>query len=131
MTRSKIVKKLDKVFSQYIRLRNADSMGVAECVTCGKRDHWKKQQCGHFQSRKHYTTRWDEVNCQVQCAGCNVFKYGEQYKFGIYLDQHFGEGTAEGLLQKSRQTIKYSNIELLAMIERYEFEIKELHSNRE
>ena len=131
MTRSKIVKKLDKVFSQYIRLRNADSMGIAECVTCGKRDHWKKQQCGHFQSRKHYTTRWDEVNCQVQCAGCNVFKYGEQYMFGIYLDQHFGEGTAEGLLQKSRQTIKYSNIELLAMIERYEFEIKELHSNRE
>lgn len=131
MTRSKIVKKLDKVFSQYIRLRNADSMGIAECVTCGKRDHWKKQQCGHFQSRKHYTTRWDEVNCQVQCAGCNVFKYGEQYKFGIYLDQNFGEGTAEKLSNKARQTIKYSNIELLAMIERYEFEIKELHRNRE
>lgn len=131
MTRSKIVKKLDKVFSQYIRLRNADSMGIAECVTCGKRDHWKKQQCGHFQSRKHYTTRWDEVNCQVQCAGCNVFKYGEQYKFGIYLDQNFGEGTAEKLSNKAKQTIKYSNIELLAMIERYEFEIKELHRNRE
>lgn len=131
MTRSKIVKKLDKVFSQYIRLRNANSMGIAECVTCGKRDHWKKQQCGHFQSRKHYTTRWDEVNCQVQCAGCNVFKYGEQYKFGIYLDQNFGEGTAEKLSNKARQTIKYSNIELLAMIERYEFEIKELHRNRE
>lgn len=131
MTRSKIVKKLDKVFSQYIRLRNANSMGIAECVTCGKRDHWKKQQCGHFQSRKHYTTRWDEVNCQVQCAGCNVFKYGEQYKFGIYLDQNFGEGTAEKLSNKAKQTIKYSNIELLAMIERYEFEIKELHRNRE
>jgi hypothetical protein len=131
MTRSKIVKKLDKVFSQYVRLRNANDMGNAKCVTCGKIDHWKKQQCGHFQSRKHYTTRWDEVNCQVQCSGCNVFKYGEQYKFGIYLDQNFGEGTAESLLQKSRQTIKFSNIELLAMIERYEFEIKELHRNRE
>jgi hypothetical protein len=75
--------------------------------------------CGHFMSRKHYATRWDESNCQVQCKSCNVFRYGEQFKFGINLDQQFGSGTAESLLSKSRATAKFSNNELLELIEYY------------
>ena len=118
LTRSKIVKKLDTVFSQYIRLKNSVDE-IATCFTCGKQDHWKKLQNGHFQSRKHYTTRWDEINCQVQCAGCNVFKYGEQYKFAVNLDAKYGEGTAERLHIKSQQIIKLSDFELEDMIKRY------------
>ena len=86
LTRSKIVKKLDAVFSQYIRQKNAINE-IATCFTCGKQDHWKKLQNGHFQSRRFYSTRWNEQNCQVQCSGCNVFKYGEQFIFGKKLDQ--------------------------------------------
>lgn len=117
-SRSKLVKKLDTVFSQYIRLKNSVN-GKATCFTCGKVDEWKKLQNGHFQSRKHYSTRWDEINCQVQCAGCNVFKYGEQYKFSVNLDAKYGEGTAEGLSIKAQQIIKLSNPELEDMIKRY------------
>ena len=84
-SRSKVIKQLDSVFSKYIRQRDAVNE-IATCFTCGKRDHWKRLQNGHFQSRKHYSTRWDETNCQVQCAGCNVFKYGEQFLFGQNLD---------------------------------------------
>tara|TARA_R100000544_G_scaffold36933_1_gene26414 strand:- start:499 stop:888 length:390 start_codon:yes stop_codon:yes gene_type:complete len=118
LTRSKLVKKLDTIFSQYIRLKNSTEE-IAECFTCGKRDHWKRLQNGHFQSRKHYSTRWDEINCQVQCAGCNVFKYGEQYVFGNKLDQKFGSGTAERLHIKAKQIIKISNPELEDLIKRY------------
>jgi len=118
LTRSKIVKKLDTVFSQYIRLKNSVDE-ISTCFTCGKQDHWKKLQNGQFQSRKHYTTRWDEINCQVQCAGCNVFKYGEQYKFAVNLDAKYGEGTAERLHVKSQQIIKLSDFELEDMIKRY------------
>ena len=89
LTRSKLIKKLDKVFSLYIRQRYAKNE-IAQCFTCGKKDHYKKLQCGHFQSRKYYSTRWDEINCQVQCAGCNVFKYGEQFVFGKNLDLEYG-----------------------------------------
>ena len=117
-TRSKIVKKLDAIFSQYIRKKNAVNE-IATCFTCGKKDHWKKLQNGHFQSRKHYSTRWDEINCQVQCAGCNVFKYGEQYKFSVNLDAKYGEGTAERLSIKAQQIIKLSNFEIEDMIKRY------------
>jgi len=118
LTRSKLVKKLDTVFSQYIRLKNSID-GISTCFTCGKKDHWKKLQNGHFQSRRHYSTRWDEINCQVQCAGCNVFKYGEQYVFGNKLDQKFGTGTARRLHIKAQQMIKLADFEIEDMIKRY------------
>jgi hypothetical protein len=118
-TRKKLIEKLDKVFSQYIRLREAKN-GNSECFTCGKVDHWKRLQNGHFMSRKHLSTRWDETNCQVQCAGCNVFRYGEQYKFSVGLDTKYGIGTAESMLLKSKETLKIDNIELEAKIKYYQ-----------
>jgi len=120
LTRSKIVKKLDTIFSQYIRQKNAVDE-IATCFTCGKEDHWKKLQNGHFQSRRHYSTRWDEVNCQVQCAGCNVFKYGEQFIFSQRLDQKFGEGTSSRLHIKAQEIVKLSDSELEDLIKRYKY----------
>jgi|TARA_R110002153_G_scaffold98322_2_gene233342 5-methylcytosine-specific restriction endonuclease McrA len=116
--RKTLVKKLDTVFSIYIRQRKAID-DIAECVTCGKKDHWKKLQNGHFMSRKHLSTRWDEDNCQVQCAGCNVFKYGEQYKYSVWLESNLGSGSSDRLLQKSRTTLKIADFELIEMIEFY------------
>jgi hypothetical protein len=117
-SRSKVIKQLDSVFSQYIRQREAVNE-IATCFTCGKRDHWKRLQNGHFQSRKHYSTRWDETNCQVQCAGCNVFKYGEQFVFGQNLDIKYGLGTSNDLYIKAKKTVKISTVELQEMIKHY------------
>ncbi len=125
MTRKQIIKKLDSVFSEYIRRRNSVD-DISECFTCGKKDHWKKLQCGHFQSRKHYSTRFDEINCQVQCAGCNVFRYGEQFIFGKNLNKKYGKNTAEKLLQKSRKTVKFANVDLIEMIDQYKNMIQQL-----
>lgn len=122
-TRSQVVKKLDAVFSEYIRRRYARN-DIAMCVTCGKQDHWKKLQAGHFQSRKHYATRWDETNVQVQCSGCNVFRWGEQYKFSKWLDANKGEGTSEGLAEKANQIVKFTTKELEEMIEEYKEKLK-------
>lgn len=118
-TRKRLIDKLDKIFSQYIRLRESKNHN-SECFTCGKVDHWKKLQNGHFMSRKHLSTRWDETNCQVQCAGCNVFRYGEQYKFSVGLNNKYGDGTADAMLQKSRETLKIDNTELEAKIKYYQ-----------
>ena len=82
-TISKLKKELDKWFSLYIRLRDSNEYGIVQCFTCGKIGHYKKggMQCGHFQSRRHHATRWNEQNCQVQCVKCNMFEQGEQWKF--------------------------------------------------
>lgn len=118
-TRSQLVKELDKVFSEYVRRKDADLNGNVSCFTCGKVSHWKDMQCGHFQSRKHYATRWDEQNCQIQCSGCNIFRSGEQFKFGKSLDITYGDGTAESLERMARFTVKFSNVELAEKIEYY------------
>jgi hypothetical protein len=88
---------------------------IAKCVTCGKEDNWKSLQCGHFMSRKHLSTRWNEDNCQVQCAGCNVFRYGEQYKFSLYL----GNNLSEEIHILSKQIRKFDDVELQDMIAHY------------
>ena len=116
--RSKVVKKLDNIFSIYIRRRYAVDDFV-DCYTCGKTDHWKNLQCGHFQSRRYYSTRWDKLNCQVQCAKCNIFSQGEQYIFGQRLDQTYGEGTSNELMMKAKHLVKLSTNELEEMINVY------------
>lgn len=78
-------------------------------------------------SRKHYSTRWDEENCKPQCKACNVFRYGEQFKFGIALDKEYGAGKADELHAKSRETVKFSNPELLEMIEYYKQKTAEIN----
>jgi hypothetical protein len=118
VSRSTLVKKLDAVFSIYIRRRYAVN-DIAKCVTCGKEDNWKSLQCGHFMSRKHLSTRWNEDNCQVQCAGCNVFRYGEQYKFSLYL----GNNLSEELHILSKQIRKFTDVELQELIEHYTHQI--------
>lgn len=66
-TISKLKKKADTLFSQYIRLKNSDWRGYCQCYTCGKIDHYKKMQCGHYEKRGNNATRYDEENCRVQC----------------------------------------------------------------
>ena len=125
-TISKLKKKLDVLFSQYIRRRNANHLGRVKCFTCGVEKHWKEQQAGHFQSRSHHSTRWDEVNVQVQCVKCNMYRQGEQYKFGMYLDQRFGDGTAEELENRAKTIVKLNRVEYEEAIERYKQKINEL-----
>jgi len=114
ISRSKIVKKLDAIFSQFIRLKYADDLGMVSCFTCDKKTHWfgDGMQCGHFMSRKNYSTRWEILNCMPQCVSCNVYNYGRQFIFSKKLDEKFGDGTAEELFVKSKQIVKFSTDEL-------------------
>ena len=132
VTRKKLIARLDKVFSQWVRMRTADHRGFVECYTCGKVAHWKMVDAGHFQSRAKFSTRWmcdpeeGMVNVAPQCKSCNGFRSGEQFKFARRLDAEFGEGTAETIEQMSNQTRKYSAEELEALIEVYNRRLRKL-----
>ena len=127
-TVSKLKKKLDAIFSKYVRLSNADKNGYVKCYTCGVKKYWEKDgmQAGHFMSRKHTATRFDEQNVKPQCYSCNCHFYGRQFIFGKNLDKEFGEGTADALLQKSRQTQKNTVIDLQELIELYSNKLENL-----
>ena len=59
-------KKLDEVFSKYIRLKYAMPNGMCQCISCGSFKHWKEIQNGHYMSRRYMSTRFDEDNCRPQ-----------------------------------------------------------------
>ena len=119
-TISKLKKELDKWFSLFIRLRSANEYGMVQCFTCGVvRGYKDGMQNGHFQSRKHMATRFDEENCQIQCVKCNIFDSGQQYIFSIRLDEKYGEGTAEELEFLARVIHKVSRREYEEQITYY------------
>jgi hypothetical protein len=125
-TISKLKKELDKWFSLYIRLRDATDEGLVQCFTSGRVYHYKQIHAGHFISRRCLATRWCEVNVQPQSAADNLFGQGEQYKFGLRLDSKYGEGTAEELQIKSRQTVKLSRVDYEDKISYYKDAVKNL-----
>lgn len=87
-------KKLDIIFSKYIRLRDKGK----PCVTCGCQ--WEEGfNCGHFQSRRFFATRWDERNAHGQCARDNLWGAGEQYLHSIAVDGLYGQGVAQELFK--------------------------------
>jgi hypothetical protein len=99
-------KKLDNIFSLYIRLRNSDENGTVECFTSGELMHYKKSHAGHYVSRRHLSTRWDETNVQVQSVKENIFNQGNAPMFAVKLDEQFGSGTAKSLVEKSLISFK-------------------------
>jgi len=116
--------RLDKIFSLFIRLRDSDEFGYGNCVTCNKKVYYKEAHCGHFMSRRHLSTRWDEDNCALQCVACNLFNQGRQYEFSLYL----GQKRAEHLLNKSRQTVKFTKSDYLELINKYKLKVKQLEN---
>ena len=96
-------RKLDRIFSDYIRLRDSKD-GICYCITCGRPVPWKSREChcGHFMNRGRLSTRYHEKNCHAQCMTCNSFAEGEQYKYGKEINKRYGEGTAEELTVLSK-----------------------------
>ena len=113
MKRSTLVKKLDKVFSLWVRMKDADHRGYVNCYTCGVTKHWKEVDAGHFQSRGKYASRWldwsgESVNVKCQCKRCNGFRGGEQYIFAQHLDLEYGDGTADEVVFQSNQIARFT-----------------------
>lgn len=79
----------DRVFSEYVRLFEADEHGICTCVTCGTRWPWYTMQCWHYRTRGHYLTRFDERNCHCQCMKCNVMLNGNYRNYHVWMLEHY------------------------------------------
>lgn len=126
MSISQLTKKLDTVFSLYIRLVNSDKNGMVKCFTCDGVHHYKAIQNGHFQSRRFMSTRFDPINCAPQCYACNVGMSGMQYEFGKRIDLVYGKGIADLTVQKSKAVHKFTPDEMLELIEYFRDKVEKL-----
>lgn len=114
-------KKLDIVFSKYIRLRDKGK----PCVTCGA--PWEpNHQNGHFISRRHFATRWDEMNAHGQCPKCNLWGAGEQFAHANAIDLMYGKGTAQSIADRTHGIFKLTTEFLKEKLAYYEAKLKEM-----
>ena len=118
--------KLWKIFSEYIRRKDADYRGLVRCFTCGNWDHWKDVDCGHGISRAKLSTKFHEKNNHPQCRKCNRFKGGEQFEYMIKVDEKYGKGTAEMLRTMSKQESKFTRFDYEYKIKEYQEKLKQL-----
>jgi len=100
-TTAQLKKKLDQVFSLYIR-HKYEKDGLVSCYTCSVRKPVKEMQNGHWIPRNNLATRFDEENCRPQCVGCNMFNKGRPDVFAVNL---MNEGIDIKKLQQSRYKI--------------------------
>jgi len=121
-----LIHKLDKIFSEYIRLKNADENGVCTCISCGKKAHWKNMDCGHYIKRQFKSVRFNENNCWPQDRHCNYFLQGNDANYRKNLVKKIGEQKVLLLEAQKRVTKKWTRFEIEALIEHYTQEVKKL-----
>ena len=110
VSRKKLIKELDSVFSVFIRKRDK------KCVQCGTT---KNLTCGHLFSRVAHSTRWSEKNCHCQCTGCNMAHEYNPHKFVLWFIRKFGVTAYELLNRQYNTTAKNTNQELQLLILHY------------
>ena len=120
--------KLDKVFSQYIRLRDRMPGGVFRCISCGQIKPIEQADCGHYINRQHMATRFSEINCNAQYRSCNRFDEGNMQGYRRGLVQKYGEQRVLLLEAQKYETRKYTDFEYEALIKHYRAEIKKMMS---
>ena len=128
--RSKVVKDLDAIFSQYIRLKYANEYGEVECYTCGSKMNWKEAQNGHFYSRARYTTRWDEANCRVQDYRCNVALSGNYIVYTRNMLAEIGTEALDLIEYRSKSIEKIPTSALIEKIDYYKTEVARIKSEK-
>lgn len=83
--------RLWKVFSEFIRRRDADENGLCACISCGRIAHWKQMDAGHFIGKGvSLFLKYDERNVNAQCGRCNLnegnyagYREGMIKKYGL------------------------------------------------
>lgn len=115
-------KKLWKIFSEYVRRKGIDEYGYGRCISCGVRKPWKELHAGHYIPKSvSLALRFNEINVNPQCAGCNVFRHGNISQYAIGLMKKHGDKILIILEQIRRETqgFKLSRTDYENLIEVY------------
>lgn len=115
-------KKLWELFSKYIRLKSSDSLGFANCVTCGTRHHWKELQAGHFVPGRSNAILFEENGVHPQCARCN-YNEGNGPEYFIFMEKNYGRDEIDRLRRLRHTQRKFTEPELFKMIDDFKLKV--------
>lgn len=125
---STAVARLDRVFSEYIRLRDSKAFGYRafKCISCGQIKPYSQADCGHYYSRAKMSTRYDEDNCHAECRHCNRFAADHIIGYRENLRKKIGDQRLELLARKANEVKKWSMWELEVLTDHYNKQITQL-----
>jgi hypothetical protein len=119
-------KKVWKVFSQYVRMRDSDHLGGCSCISCGRYGQWYRMDAGHYISRGHKFLLYNELNVNAQCKRCNAFLQGNASGYRMGLDKKYGIGTADNLDAVKDYPAGFTKDGLKMMYDEYSEKVKQL-----
>lgn len=114
-TLPKLLENTQKIVNSYIRRRDEG----LPCISCGSIN---ANQAGHWISvRQSSALRFNEWNIHLQCAGCNLFKHGNQAMYRIGLVDRIGEQAVKELedIAINSKVKKWTRDELFEIMRKY------------
>ncbi len=93
--------KLDQVTSWLVR-----TLYPAKCPHCGVKLEFKTSNCGHFVSRVKQATRFSLKNLCAIDRNCNFYVPEHVWSLGKYLDEVWGDGTADEQIELAKKQLK-------------------------
>ena len=124
---SSLKRKAWKIFSEYIRRRDADENGYNRCVTCpeeSSKSHWKLLQASHIVAGRRLGILFDERGVYPACYVCNIHKHGNVLEFLAFLRKKHGRDEADAIIEelkvKSKESVKWSREDFEAVINKYQ-----------
>lgn len=112
---SVLKRKAWNAFSLWIRERDNYT-----CITCGKYGKSSFMNAGHYISRRHNATLFDERNSNAQCMNCNLWGYGNMGVYTLKLQEKYGKGIIKELTKKSQQIKQFTEKELEEILKKYQ-----------
>lgn len=124
-----LAKKLNlaqKVFNQYIRLRDTDAYGRGMCIASGEPVMYHSADAGHFIPVRFGSTRFDERNVNLQNRALN--RSGDEFKesMAIRIDHKFGARTSQELRNLAQIDRKWMAHEVDEIIKKYRAKSRDL-----
>ena len=131
MNDTTLIRELDKVFSKYICLRDAKPNGTFQCISCGKILPLKLATAGHFFSKIHMGTRFNEYNVNAECCECNNPITAERLiNYYENLTKKIGKSRMERLEIEAHIRRQWSEPELRYLIAYYGRKCEELQKEK-
>ena len=123
---SSLKKKCWKLFSEFIRRKDADEGGTERCYTCLTPKHWKELHAGHAIPGRSNAVLFDEEIVKPQCPICNIWKGGQYHIFATNLIKEHSMEWWEAKLEGARRTVKYTQADIEEMIKTYQGKLSDL-----
>lgn len=125
MADRKLEKKLDTIFSKFIRLRDSND-GYFKCCSCGQLKPIEQADAGHFINRRWLATRWREDNVHAQCRSCNRFDEGNATGYALFMLNKYGQAHIEYLQALKNAGFHPKDYEIQLLIDEYKKKINDV-----